>query len=132
MKRMLFLGLILLLAFTSGCSRKTVAPVVEPVRIHDTIETVRMVHDSTYIDRWHTQWLSGDTMFVHDSIDRWHSVVKHDTLGLYREVPVLQKVSVEVEKKLSFWQKAMQAIGEITLGVGFVFLLVRWLRKKSK
>lgn len=130
MKRMLFLGLILLLAFTSGCSRKTVAPVVEPVRIHDTIETVRKVHDSTYIDRWHTQWLSGDTVFIHDSIDRWHSVVKHDTLSLYREVPVLQKVSVEVEKKLSFWQKAMQVIGEITLGVGFVFLLVRWLRKK--
>ena len=130
MKRMLFLGLILLLAFTSGCSRKTVAPVVEPVRIHDTMEIERMVHDSTYIDRWHTQWLSGDTVFVHDSIDRWHSVVKHDTLSLYREVPVPQKVSVEAEKKLSFWQKAMQAIGEITLGVGFVFLLVRWLRKK--
>lgn len=120
------------MAFTSGCSRKTVAPVVEPVRIHDTTEIERMVHDSTYIERWHTQWLNGDTVFIHDSIDRWHSVVKHDTLSLYRKVPVPQKVSVEVEKELSFWQKAMQSIGEITLGVGFVFLLVRWLRKKSK
>lgn len=123
MKRMLFLGLILLLAFTSGCSRKTVAPVVEPVYIHDTTETVRMVHDSTYIDRWHTQWLSGDTMFIHDSIDRWHSVVKHDTLSLYREVPVLQKVPVEVERKLNWWQKFRMSAGDILLIAVFLGLL---------
>lgn len=123
MKRMLFLGLILLLAFTSGCSRKTVAPVVEPVYIHDTTETVRMVHDSTYIDRWHTQWLSGDTMFIHDSIDRWHSVVKHDTLSLYREVPVLQKVPVEMERKLNWWQKFRMSAGDILLIAVFLGLL---------
>lgn len=123
MKKVMVLGLILLLAFTSGCSRKTVAPVVEPVRIHDTTETVRMVHDSTYIDRWHTQWLSGDTVFIHDSIDRWHSVVKHDTLSLYREVPVLQKVPVEVEKKLNWWQKFRMGAGDILLIAAFLGLL---------
>ena len=135
MKRMLFLGLILLLAFTSGCSRKTVAPVVEPVYIHETTETVRMVHDSTYIDRWHTQWLSGDTVFIHDSIDRWHSVVKHDTLSLYREVPVLQKVPVEVERKLNWWQKFRMRAGDILLIAAFLGLLYlgwRIWRGKSK
>jgi len=117
MKKMLFLGLILLLALT-GCSRKTVAPIVEPVYIHDTTETVRMVHDSTYIDRWHTQWLSGDTVFIHDSVDRWHSVIENDTVWMYREVPVLQKVPVEVEKKLNWWQKFTMWLGTIAIVVG--------------
>ena len=111
------LGLILLLAL-AGCSRKTVAPIVEPVYIHDTTETVRMVHDSTYIDRWHTQWLSGDTVFIHDSVDRWHSVVKNDTVWMYREVPVLQKVPVKVEKKLNWWQKFTMWLGTIAIVVG--------------
>lgn len=122
MRKVMVLGLILLLAL-AGCSRHTVAPIVEPVYIHDTTETVRMVHDSTYIDRWHTQWLSGDTVFIHDSIDRWHSVVKHDTLSLYREVPVLQKVPVEVEKKLNWWQKFRMRAGDILLLAVFLGLL---------
>lgn len=116
------LGLILLLALT-GCSRKTVAPIVEPVYIHDTTETVRMVHDSTYIDRWHTQWLSGDTVFIHDSIDRWHSVIKNDTAWMYREVPVLQKVPVEVEKKLNWWQKFRMRAGDVLLIAAILGLL---------
>ena len=114
MKKYFVIGLVLLTAL-AGCSRKTVASIAEPVYIHDTTETVRMVHDSSYIDRWHTQWLSGDTVFIHDSIDRWHSVVKNDTTWMYREVPVLQKVPVEVEKKLNWWQKLTMWLGTIAI-----------------
>lgn len=121
MKKYFVIGLILLTAL-AGCSRKTVAPIAEPVYIHDTIEMVR-VHDSSYIDRWHTQWLSGDTVFIHDSIDRWHSVVKNDTTWMYREVPVLQKVPTEVEKKLNWWQKFQMRVGDILLIAAFLGLL---------
>ena len=122
MKKYFVIGLILLTTL-AGCSRKTVAPVAEPVYIHDTTEMVRMVHDSSYIDRWHTQWLSGDTVFIHDSIDCWHSVVKNDTTWMYREVPVLQKVPMEVEKKLNWWQKFQMRAGNILLIAAFLGLL---------
>ena len=114
--------MFLLLAST-GCSRKTTVPTVEPVYIHDTTETVRMVHDSAYVDRWHTQWLSGDTIFIHDSIDRWHSVKVHDTLSLYREVPVMQKVPVYVEKKLTVWQKTALWFGKVAIFATVLLLL---------
>ena len=132
MKKYFVIGLILALAL-AGCSRKTTVPIAEPVYIHDTTETVRMVHDSTYIDRWHTQWLSGDTVFIHDSIDRWHSVVKNDTAWMYREVPVLQKVPVEVEKKLNWWQKFRMRAGDVLLIaaiLGLLYLGYRIWRRK--
>ena len=125
-------GLILLLAST-GCSRRTVAPIVEPVVIHDTTETVLRVHDSTYIDRWHTQWLNGDTVFIHDSLDRWHSVKVHDTLSLYREVPVLQKVYVDVPAQLTGGQKFLIRAGWLMVAVilfGIGYFVSRLWRKK--
>ena len=75
------------------------------------------------INNWHTQWLSGDTVFIHDSIDRWHSVIKNDTAWMYREVPVLQKVPVEVEKKLNWWQKFRMRAGDVLLIAAILGLL---------
>lgn len=128
MKKLFSFILLAFCVLATGCSRKTVAPIAEPVYIHDTTQTVKMVHDSTYIDRWHTQWLSGDTVFIHDSIDRWHSVIKKDTAWMYREVPVLQKVPVEVEKKLNGWQKFLMKCGGLLLVAAFLALLVLGLR----
>ena len=123
------LALILaMLMFFALCGCKSARATVEiPVLIHDTTQTVRELHDSTFIDRWHTQWISGDTIYIHDSIDRWHSIIRRDTAYWYREVPVLQKVEVEVEKQLTKWQKfKMKSFWWFAVGlIGYILFRTR-------
>lgn len=94
---------ILIAAITMTlCSCKSSTQLIEvPVYIHDTTRTVQLQHDSVYIDNWHTQWQRGDTIFIHDSIDRWRSMVKVDTAYQYVELPIEITKMVEKEKELT-------------------------------
>lgn len=67
-------------------------------RSHDSIRT-EYVHDSVYIDRWHKEIQKGDTVYIHDSIDRWRNkyVYIHDSIDNSRTDTIYQKV--EIEKK---------------------------------
>lgn len=67
-------------------------------RSRDSVRT-EYVHDSVYIDRWHTQYMKGDTCYIHDSIDRWRNkyVYIHDSIDNSRTDTIYQKV--EIEKK---------------------------------
>lgn len=67
-------------------------------RSHDSIRT-EYVHDSVYIDRWHKEIQKGDTIWIHDSIDRWRNkhVYIHDSIDNSR-IDTIYK-TVEVEKK---------------------------------
>ena len=68
------MGLICLV----GC--KTVKETVGvPVYIHDTTQTVRELHDSIYIDRWHTEYQKGDTIFVTDEVTKIVTKIVRDT-----------------------------------------------------
>ena len=89
-----------LLCALSSCKQ------TEYIPIHDTTYTVREVHDSTYIDRWHTRT-------IHDSIFESHVEWLHDTLRMKEEVPVEVPKTVvkEVEKKLSWLQQTLIYIG---------------------
>ena len=85
---------------------------------HDSVRT-EYVHDSIYTDRWHTEYMRGDTLYIHDSIwrDRWH--MKHDSVYVNNSDTIY--VTVEVEKKGSaFWKGSGIAlwvlIGCIVLG----------------
>lgn len=67
-------------------------------RSHDSIRT-EYVHDSVYIDRWHKEVQKGDTIYIHDSIDRWRNkyVYIHDSIDNSRTDTIYQ--TVEIEKK---------------------------------
>ena len=67
-------------------------------RSHDSIRT-EYVHDSVYIDRWHKEIQKGDTIWIHDSIDRWRNkyVYIHDSIDNSRTDTIYQ--TVEIEKK---------------------------------
>jgi hypothetical protein len=111
----------------SGC--KTVKQTVEvPVYIHDTTQIVREVHDSTYIDRWHTVYQKDDTVYMHDSIYVTHWKIKTDTIYSSAEIPIpiTNTETVEVEKPLSWWQKTFMwagVIGIVAFGVWVVLKL---------
>lgn len=117
---MLFLGLILLLA-TTGCSRKTVAPIVVPV--HDTLWQNHYEVDTMYTDRWQYIDRKGDTVWMVDSVIIYRAKHIHDTVREVNEVPVevVKTETVTVEKKLNLWQKTTMWLGNIlifaTLGI---------------
>jgi hypothetical protein len=112
-----------------GC--KTVKHTVEvPVYIHDTTQTVKEVHDSTYNDRWHTIYQKDDTIYMHDSIYVTHWKIKTDTIYSSTEIPIpiTNTETVEVEKPLTWWQKTFVWIGVLCL-IGIVLWVVLKLRK---
>lgn len=119
---MLFLGLILLLV-TTGCCRKTVAPIVVPDK--DTVFKTEIKHDSTFIDRWHThyEYIKGDSVRTIDTFFVKQFIEKkiHDTTYVSKEVMVPCEVEKPVEKKLNLWQKTTMWLGNIlifaTLGI---------------
>lgn len=114
-------------AMLTGCSclRQTVEV---PVYIHDTTYTAKEVHDSTYIDRWHTVEVKGDTIFVTNEVTKSKIVTKIDTAYRYIEKPVVTTVTktVEVAKPLSWWQKALMWSGVAALVVLLAVLLAKF------
>ena len=117
MKRLQFVT-ILLMSAICFCGCKSWHKVVEvPVYIHDTAYTVKELHDSTYIDRWHTIYQNGDTVRMRDSIVMYRYLVKTDTAYKYVEVPVTTTVTetVEVKRPLGWWQKTFIGIGVVSL-----------------
>ena len=115
----------------SGC--RTVKDTVEvPVYIHDTTQTVRELHDSIYIDRWHTIEVKGDTVYWRDSISLVKWLVRTDTAYRFVEKPVVvsKTETVEVEKPLRWWQKTLMYAGVI--GILGVLGAIGWRILKRK
>lgn len=95
---LLIIGCMILLAFV-GCKGAQL-PILPNAseKTHDSIRT-EYVHDSVYIDRWHREITKGDTIYIHDSIDRWRNkyVYIHDSIDNSR-IDTIYK-AVEIEKK---------------------------------
>lgn len=121
----------LLLLTLVGC--KTVKETVEvPVYVHDTAYLAKEVHDSTFIDRWHTEYQKGDTIYITDEVTKMVTKIKIDTAYKYVEKPVTisKTETVEVEKPLRWWQKGLMWMGVVGL-MGLVGL-IGWRILKRK
>ena len=88
------------LAFV-GC--KTPTPSIPTNSHRDSGDSIRkeLRVDTIYQDRWHTKYMKGDTVFIHDSIDRWHNkyVYIHDSIDNIRIDTIYQPVQVEKQYK---------------------------------
>ena len=95
-----------------GCKATKVIEQV-PVYVHDTTLSIKEVHDSTFVDRWHTIEVKGDTVYWHDSISFVKWLVRTDTAYVCVEKPVIvsKTETVEVEKPLRWWQKTLMYAG---------------------
>ena len=125
MRKLLILALLLSL-ISCKATRHTVEV---PVYIHDTTQTVSLLHDSTYVDRWHTIETRGDTVFVTRTETLCRYRTRTDTALLYREVPVLQKVEVYREKELTRWQRFRLGAFWWLTGAAALSLAVWWRRR---
>ena len=124
-----FCSVVALCLILAGC--KAVKQTVEvPVYVHDTTYVAKEVHDSTFINRWHTEYQKGDTIFITNEVTKIVTKLKTDTAYKYIEKPVVvsKTETVEVKKPLSWWQKTFVWIGVLCL-IGIVLWLVWKLRK---
>ena len=124
-----FCSVVALCLFLTGC--KTVKQTVEvPVYVHDTTYVAKEVHDSTFINRWHTEYQKGDTIFITNEVTKIVTKIKTDTAYKYIEKPVVvsKTETVEVKKPLSWWQKTFVWIGVLCL-IGIVLWMVWKFRK---
>lgn len=126
MKKALLIVAALLLVGCKGL--KTTVEV--PVYIHDTSYIAKEVHDSTFIDRWHTIYQKGDTIFITNEVTKIVTKIKTDTAYKYIEKPVTisKTETVEVKKPLTWWKKTLlysgAAVWILTIGwVVFKYLL---------
>lgn len=101
----LILALVLLLL--SSCTSQAVLPAArDSVRIEERIRV-----DSVWRDRWHTEYIKGDTLFVRDSvfIDRVRaerlidSVLIRDTIEVRVEVPTQTRSGYDRMVARGFW-----------------------------
>lgn len=122
----------LLLLTLVGC--KALKQTVEvPVFVHDTAYLAKEVHDSTFIDRWHTEYQKGDTIFVTDEVTKIVTKIVRDTAYKYVEKPVTisKTETVEVKKPLTWLQKGLMWAGAIGLITVLAAVVVRLLRHRT-
>lgn len=124
-----FLLILAILASFSSCRTVRVIEQV-PVEVHDTISQKVFLHDSIYIDRWHTVEVKGDTIFVTNEMTKTKIVTKTDTAYRYIERPVVvsKKETVEVKKPLAWWQKGLMWAGAIGILIVLAAVVVRLRR----
>lgn len=126
-----FFEIAALVILLSGC--KGLKQTVEvPVYVHDTAYLAKEVHDSIYIDRWHTEYQKGDTIYITDEVTKTVTKIKIDTAYKYVEKPVTisKTETVEVEKPLTWWQKTLMGMGVVGL-MGLIGL-IGWRILKRK
>ena len=131
--RKFVLGLMGLMGLIGLVGCRTAKQTVEvPVYIHDTTQTVRELHDSIYIDRWHTEYQKGDTIYITDEVTKIVTKIVRDTAYKYVEKPVTisKTETVEVKKPLTWWQKTLMGMGVVGL-MGLIGL-IGWRILKRK
>lgn len=133
MAKCLAWGIFAAIVFSMLLSCKAREVVVERMAVRtDTVRLVKKdsvrVHDSVFV----AQWLQGDTVYiVHD---RWHlkERLRVDTVYKSKTDTVVRKETVEkpVERRLAKWEKALMAVGGVSLTALVVIIGVWWYRRK--
>jgi hypothetical protein len=103
---------------------------VEQVPIHDTVRETRVSRDSIYIDRWRTEYVDGDTVYVTNEVTKVVTKYVTDTAYRYVEKPVPVTRTVEVKKPLTWWQKTQQGGFWVLLAAIAAVIGVKILRKR--
>lgn len=132
MKARNFFQFLLILAILASFSSCRTVRVIEqvPVEVHDTVYQKMVQHDSTFIDRWHTVEVKGDTVFLTNNQITVKYRTVTDTTYKYIERPVTVTVEQirEVKKPLRWWQKGLMWAGAIGIFAAALALFLR-LRK---
>lgn len=116
--------LLLLLLLVSCRTQYVALPEIHTLYHHATDLRV----DSTSRDRWHEVFTRGDTVFVHDSIDRWHYrfINTTDTVHQTDSVPYPVEVPKYIRQR-NWYDRATSAGFWILLAGILLFISIRIL-----
>lgn len=133
-------AMLLAALLLASCSRKVYVPVESVKHVTDTVRLVNLRTDSVWQHDSVAVYVSGDTVRITQWRDRYRYRMATDTVYKARHdtirepYPVEVEKRVEVERKLSLWQRAVQCVGYATLcllallGVGWG--LKKWAQSK--
>ena len=113
----LIIVLAFLLLMLSGCRSIQYVP-VETIQ-HDSIYLSTIQHDSVYLYEYINVYQKADTVYKEKIITKYKEKLLTDTIYINKVDSVYQERIVEVEKKLSSYQKSMISMGKV-----FVLLIV--------
>lgn len=118
---------ILLSTLLPGCSPKVIERVVyqhDTTVVHRRDSVIR--RDSVYVK----EWLKGDTVFIEKYKDRYvYRDRWRDSIRVVRDSVAVETIKeVEVEKPLSWWQKAR--IGSFWWLLGSLAAALAWIFRK--
>jgi len=111
-------------------SCKTTQPVVLP-QTHDSIVIrTELRIDSVYIDRYHTEYIKGETIYIHDSfVDyRYKVLTKTDSIVRIDSIPYPVEVQVVQEVVPAFYKNCTIALW-IFIALTFVAIVLRIIIK---
>lgn len=116
----------LFLSFLGCKTMKTIITQTQRDSVHTRTE-LRV--DTFWRDRWHTEKIKGDTVFIHDSIylektkylDRVDSVFVRDSIPYPVKVPVRVRNAYDRFTASGFW-----------VFVGIIFLYIAWKLLRTK
>ena len=93
---LLIIDCMILLAFVSCRTPQLPTLPNASEKTNDSIRTELRI-DTIYQDRWHKEYAKGDTVYIHDSIDRWRvrEVYIHDSINNSRIDTIYKAVQVE-------------------------------------
>lgn len=116
--------LLMLFALSVGCRCPREIATADTVYIDKTQIEYRTQYDSVWLDRWHTIYMSGDTVYKQDSVALYKYLYKIDSIYLHDTAYVghNEVQTVEVAKPLSTWRKieigGFWALLAVALGLG--------------
>lgn len=121
---------IILVAFALLVSCKTVTPTLPTNTAQRDSVRIEYRHDSIYTDRWHTEYMRGDTIYIRDSVwrDRWH--FKHDSI-YYASVDTIYQ-QITVEKKGSMFLRNSGIALWVLIGLAVIAAIVGIVLKFAK
>ena len=114
------------------CGCKTLSPPILNTQ-RDSVHTrTELRVDTFWRDKWHTEKIKGDTVFVHDSVylekikyrDRVDSVTVRDSIPYPVEVPVRVRNGYDKFTARGFW------LYTATVFAVLIFFVVRWYIKR--
>ena len=129
----LVFGLCMLIGFcilTSSCKGVTPALPTNVSSSDSNNNHKEQRIDTVYRDRWHTEYMRGDTLIIHDSIDRWRirEVYIHDSIDNSRTDTIYKTVQVEkpykqflVNSGIALWVLIVLFVIAVIIGIVIKF-----------
>lgn len=127
MKKVL-LALIVVILMTACKTTHDLQTVHDTVYISKVEKDVQIKHDSVYIDRWHSQIVEGDTVFLVDSVFEYRYRLAHDTIRVSDTVYKTNEQVVEkevVKTKTPGWAWWSLGILVLITAIGAAYLYIK-------